>query len=35
MLLGAAARLASKDGFDGTVHFVFQPAEEWGQGCNP
>jgi hippurate hydrolase len=32
MLLGAAARLASEGGFDGTVHFVFQPAEEWGQG---
>jgi hippurate hydrolase len=32
MLLGAAARLVSEGGFDGTVHFVFQPAEEWGQG---
>jgi len=32
MLLGAAARLASEGGFEGTVHFVFQPAEEWGQG---
>ena len=32
MLLGAAARLTSEGGFDGTVHFVFQPAEEWGQG---
>jgi len=31
MLLGTAARLASEGGFDGTVHFVFQPAEEWGQ----
>lgn len=32
ILLGAAARLASEGGFDGTIHFVFQPAEEWGQG---
>ena len=32
MLLGAAAVLAKEGGFDGTVHFVFQPAEEWGQG---
>jgi len=32
MLLGAASRLACEGGFDGTVHFVFQPAEEWGQG---
>lgn len=31
MLLGAAERLASEGGFDGTVHFVFQPAEE-GRG---
>ncbi len=31
-LLGAAAVLASEGGFDGTVRFVFQPAEEWGQG---
>ena len=34
MLLGAAAVLAKEGGFDGTVHFVFQPAEEWGQGMN-
>jgi len=32
MLLGAAAALAQEGGFDGTVRFVFQPAEEWGQG---
>lgn len=32
MLLGAAAVLAEEGGFDGTVRFVFQPAEEWGQG---
>ena len=31
MLLGAALRLAREGGFDGTVHFVFQPAEE-GRG---
>lgn len=28
MLLGAAAYLAEAQGFDGTVHFIFQPAEE-------
>ena len=28
MLLGAAKHLAEHGGFDGTVHFVFQPAEE-------
>ena len=32
MLLGAARVLAAEGGFDGTVRFVFQPAEEWGQG---
>jgi hippurate hydrolase len=32
VLLGAAAVLAQSGGFDGTVRFVFQPAEEWGQG---
>ncbi len=32
ILLGAAAMLAADDCFDGTVRFVFQPAEEWGQG---
>jgi len=31
MLLGAARQLARTRGFDGTVHFIFQPAEE-GQG---
>ncbi len=31
MLLGAARYLASSRNFDGTVHFVFQPAEE-GRG---
>src|SRR5690606_35437143 len=29
MLLGAAKLLASEGGFDGTVRFIFQPAEEW------
>lgn len=33
MLLGAAKMLAEEDGFDGTVRFVFQPAEEWGRGA--
>ena len=33
MLLGAAKLLASEGGFDGTVRFVFQPAEEWGKGA--
>jgi hippurate hydrolase len=28
MLLGAARYLAETKGFDGTVHFIFQPAEE-------
>lgn len=32
ILLGAASVLARDSGFDGTVRFVFQPAEEWGQG---
>ncbi|MCX7379156.1 MAG: M20 family metallopeptidase [Alphaproteobacteria bacterium] len=32
MLLGAAKMLAEQGGFNGTVRFVFQPAEEWGQG---
>jgi len=31
MLLGAARHLAQSRDFDGTVHFIFQPAEE-GQG---
>ena len=34
MLLGTAAVLAAEGGFDGTVRFVFQPAEEWGQGMD-
>ncbi|TIN92100.1 MAG: amidohydrolase [Mesorhizobium sp.] len=33
MLLGAAKRLAAEGGFDGTVRFIFQPAEEWGRGA--
>lgn len=33
MLLGAAKHLAADGGFDGTVRFVFQPAEEWGKGA--
>ena len=33
MLLGAAKTLAQEGGFDGTVRFLFQPAEEWGKGA--
>ncbi|KRB62168.1 amidohydrolase [Rhizobium sp. Root708] len=33
MLLGAAKMLAADSGFDGTVRFIFQPAEEWGKGA--
>jgi hippurate hydrolase len=33
MLLGAARRLAETRGFEGTVVFVFQPAEEGGAGA--
>ncbi|MDF1747562.1 MAG: M20 family metallopeptidase [Alphaproteobacteria bacterium] len=33
MLLGAAKTLAQESGFDGTLRFIFQPAEEWGQGA--
>lgn len=33
MLLGAAALLAAEGGFDGTIRFIFQPAEEWGKGA--
>ena len=33
MLLGAAKLLSAKRGFEGTVRFVFQPAEEWGRGA--
>jgi len=32
MLLGAAAALAQSRDFDGTVHFIFQPAEESAGG---
>lgn len=33
MLLGAASVLAQDGSFDGTVRFLFQPAEEHGQGA--
>lgn len=33
MLLGAAQLLAKEGGFDGTIRFIFQPAEEWGKGA--
>ena len=33
MLLGAAKLLAATGGFDGTIRFIFQPAEEWGKGA--
>ena len=33
MLLGAAKHLAASDSFDGTVYFIFQPAEEHGAGA--
>ena len=33
MLLGAAKVLAAEGGFDGTLRFLFQPAEEWGRGA--
>jgi hippurate hydrolase len=33
MVLGAAAVLVQEGGFDGTVHVVFQPAEEHGRGA--
>ena len=32
MLLGAARHLAQTRNFDGTVYFIFQPAEEGGSG---
>ncbi|MGE0432856.1 MAG: M20 aminoacylase family protein [Planctomycetota bacterium] len=32
MLLGAATALAAEPDFDGTVHFIFQPAEEMAGG---
>ena len=33
ILLGAAQHLASTRAFDGTVYFIFQPAEEGGAGA--
>ena len=33
MLLGAARHLAEARDFDGTIHFIFQPAEEGGAGA--
>jgi len=33
MLLGAARYLAETRKFDGTIHFIFQPAEETGGGA--
>ncbi|WP_346078971.1 M20 aminoacylase family protein [Gibbsiella dentisursi] len=33
MLLGAARYLSKTKNFDGTVHFIFQPAEEKGWGA--
>ena len=33
MLLGAAQYLVQEGGFDGTVYFIFQPAEEGGHGA--
>ncbi|CAJ0703608.1 M20 aminoacylase family protein [Ralstonia wenshanensis] len=33
MLLGAARHLAAHGDFNGTVHFIFQPAEEGGAGA--
>ena len=33
MLLGAARILSEEGGFDGTIRFIFQPAEEWGKGA--
>ncbi|AJY39401.1 peptidase M20/M25/M40 family protein [Burkholderia humptydooensis] len=33
MLLVAAQHLAAHDAFDGTVHFIFRPAEEAGGGA--
>lgn len=33
MLLGAASVLAREGNFDGTVYFIFQPAEEHGLGA--
>ncbi|MDH5354824.1 MAG: M20 family metallopeptidase [Gammaproteobacteria bacterium] len=33
MLLGAAKHLIEQGNFDGTVYFIFQPAEEHGKGA--
>jgi hippurate hydrolase len=33
MLLGAAKQLAAEGNFNGTVYFIFQPAEEHGKGA--
>jgi len=33
ILLGAAKLLTAEGGFDGTVRFILQPAEEWGRGA--
>jgi amidohydrolase len=33
MLLGAASLLAEAENLDGTIYFVFQPAEEHGRGA--
>lgn len=33
MLLGAAHILSTDQSLDGTVRFIFQPAEEWGRGA--
>ncbi len=33
MLLGAAKHLAASEAFNGTVYFIFQPAEEHGAGA--
>ena len=32
-LLGIAETLTKNDYFDGVIHFIFQPAEEWGKGA--
>ena len=34
MLLGAARHLAEHQGFDGTIHLIFQPAEEGAAGAD-
>ncbi|RFB79634.1 M20 aminoacylase family protein [Methylovirgula sp. 4M-Z18] len=33
MLLGAAKMLHETGDFNGTIRFIFQPAEEWGKGA--